>query len=139
MKYLNFTFILLCFFACSSSPVADSSGAASMVADANVDGVVDVAGFAALLKEDHVLVDVRTPEEFSEGYIASATNINFYDDDFADRATKLGKDKPVLVYCKKGGRSAKAYKILKGAGFGKVYDLDGGFTAWEGAGQPVTK
>ncbi len=142
MKNLSFILILLFCIACNSNTATDSSTAASTAAiDTNIqtDGVVDVAGFAKLLEAEHLLVDVRTPEEFAEGYIAAATNINFYDDDFADRATKLDKSKPVLVYCKKGGRSAKAYKILKGAGFEKVYDLDGGFTAWKSAGQPVSK
>lgn len=139
MKYLLYLF-LLSSFACNSgsgkeAPVAqvasDSDGVTS--------GVVDVAAFVKLMEKDHLLLDVRTPEEFAEGYIANATNINFYDDDFAQKATALQKDKPLLVYCKKGGRSAKAYKILRKAGFEKVYDLDGGFTAWQSAKQPIAK
>jgi rhodanese-related sulfurtransferase len=43
----------------------------------------------------------------------------------------LDKNKPVLVYCAAGGRSASAAKDLKKAGFKKVYDLEGGYDAWE--------
>jgi predicted sulfurtransferase len=43
----------------------------------------------------------------------------------------LDKEKPVMVYCKSGGRSARAASILKDKGFENVYDLDGGIIGWE--------
>ena len=48
-----------------------------------------------------------------------------------NKIEKLDKDKPICVYCKKGGRSAKAAKRLKEIGFKKIYDLEGGITNWE--------
>ncbi|NQY06297.1 MAG: rhodanese-like domain-containing protein [Flavobacteriaceae bacterium] len=85
----------------------------------------------ALLLVDQVqLIDVRTPEEFESGYVKNAVNMNFYDDDFSENLDKLDKTKPVCVYCKKGGRSAKAAKQLHEKGFEEVYDLDGGITNW---------
>ena len=76
------------------------------------------------------LIDVRTPEEYAEGFIKNAKNINFYDDDFLSQMSSLDKNKPVYVYCKSGGRSGKSATQLKEAGFTKVYDLEGGITAW---------
>ncbi|MCF6224253.1 MAG: rhodanese-like domain-containing protein [Flavobacteriaceae bacterium] len=77
------------------------------------------------------LVDVRTPEEYAEGYIKNATNIDFFDDDFAKNMAKLNKSKAIYIYCRGGKRSAKASKQLEEMGFTKVYDLQGGFLNWE--------
>ena len=76
------------------------------------------------------LIDVRTPEEYTEGFINNAKNINFFYDDFLSQMSVLDTDKPVYLYCKSGGRSGKAAIQLKEAGFAKVYDLEGGITAW---------
>lgn len=77
------------------------------------------------------LIDVRTPEEYAEGKIAEATNINYHHPDFKKRVATLNKDLPIAVYCKKGGRSGKAAKILKELGFKEIYDLDGGIVNWQ--------
>jgi rhodanese-related sulfurtransferase len=52
-------------------------------------------------------------------------------EDLKGNQKKLDKNKPVLVYCAAGGRSASAAKDLKKAGFKKVYDLEGGYDAWK--------
>jgi rhodanese-related sulfurtransferase len=65
--------------------------------------------------------------------------MNYNSDDFASQIEKLDKTKPVFVYCKRGGRSAGAAEILKEKGFTKVYNLDGGITAWTEEGQEVVK
>lgn len=76
------------------------------------------------------LIDVRTPEEYSTGYILEAQNINFFDEDFLVQLKGLQKDKPVYVYCKKGKRASKASLKMEEAGFSKVYNLEGGITNW---------
>lgn len=83
------------------------------------------------------IIDVRTPEEFQSGHIAAAKNINLYDQDFKAQLEKLNKQEPVFVYCKVGGRSAKAAKILNELGFVNIYDLDGGMMSWESNKLPV--
>ena len=80
------------------------------------------------------LVDVRTKEEFGVSHLKNAQNICVTSDDFSEKVKTLDKDKPVYVYCKKGGRSARAAQILKEMGFKKVYDLEGGLTNWEDEG-----
>lgn len=87
--------------------------------------------------ENEQLVDVRTFEEFTGGHIPGATNIDFYDPAFRARIGKLDPAQPVYVYCKSGGRSAKAAQIFRELGFTQVIDLDGGFTAWQQGGLPV--
>ncbi len=81
------------------------------------------------------IIDVRTPEEFQSGYIEGAINLNIQDDRFSEQILQLDKSKPVMVYCAKGGRSARAAAQLKEAGFQEVYDLPGGMEAWLSAGK----
>lgn len=85
------------------------------------------------------ILDVRTREEWKEGHLKGATLATVTEDGFLKKAKDaLDPKKPVLVYCRSGGRSAKAAKQLREAGF-TVYDLAGGITAWQKAGKPVIK
>lgn len=91
--------------------------------------------FKALIEKNNFeLVDVRTPEEFDEGHIEGAVNINFYDATFDSDIQKLNMKKTVLVYCRSGGRSANAMNKMASFGFSKVYNLTGGFNGWKDAG-----
>lgn len=102
--------------------------------------VVDIVKFENKMKEQNVqLIDVRTPEEFQEGHLENAQNMNVMGADFDAQVANLDKTKPVLVYCKSGGRSSKASEQLKALGFTNITDLEGGFTNWSGAGKPVVK
>ncbi len=89
--------------------------------------------------EDVQLIDVRTQEEYEEGYIEGFQNIDYYSDDFTKDIEKLDKSKPVIVYCKSGNRSGKCAKKMEEAGFSKVYDLEGGITQWKFKGFEVKK
>jgi phage shock protein E len=70
------------------------------------------------------LVDVRTSEEFSDGYIEGAINLPL-DSIKAGEYPSVSKDTKVYVYCRSGNRSAEATKILEGAGYTNVVDLGG--------------
>ncbi len=86
------------------------------------------------------LLDVRTKEEWDEGHLKGAKLVTLSDEGFADKAKAvLDPKKPVVVYCRSGGRSAKATKQLRDAGFTTVHDMAGGIVAWEKAGKPVVK
>lgn len=86
---------------------------------------------ALLAKQDIQLVDVRTPEEISNGSIKSALFINYFDNDFAEQAVKvLDKNKKVYLYCRSGNRSKKAAKILSQKGF-EIINVDGGYNQWK--------
>lgn len=84
------------------------------------------------------LVDVRTPEEYAEGHLAGAFNIDWKAEGFLEAASAtLDTARPVLVYCRSGRRSAEAASALQKAGF-QVANLLGGINAWKEAGEPVT-
>ena len=77
------------------------------------------------------VLDVRTAKEVAEGKIKGSINIDYFSPKFMDNASKLDKNKPVLIYCAAGGRSLSAAKDLKKAGFKKVYDLQNGYDGWK--------
>lgn len=100
--------------------------------------VLDVATFStAISKEGVQLIDVRTEEEWQEGHLKNAQRFQINNANWEAQIATLDKNKPVYVYCAKGGRSARSAKQLKKAGFVEIYDLDGGISAWEEAGKPI--
>jgi len=82
---------------------------------------------------DAVILDVRTAEECSEGYIPKAINIDIYKGQgFIYALDELDKAKNYYVYCKAGARSAQACQIMNQMGFENTFNLDGGFMNWKG-------
>ena len=94
--------------------------------------VLDRDTYANAIKVNKVqLVDVRTANEFNNGHIKNAINIDFFNPVKSDKAfEKLDKSKPVYLYCRSGARSLKAAKRLVGMGFLQIYDLKGGYMRW---------
>ncbi len=101
---------------------------------------MDVEAFSKFITEKGVqIVDVRTPEEYVEGHIEDAKNINVFDSDFTEKAMKsLDTSKPVAVYCRSGKRSADAAQRLSEKGF-SVTNLKGGILAWKANNLPISK
>ncbi len=93
---------------------------------------VDAVEASELLDQDASVqvLDVRTAEEFSEGQIKGAINIDYYADDFAEQVAKLDPNTTYLVHCRSGGRSGRSLSILKSAGIKNLIHLDGGYRAW---------
>ena len=85
------------------------------------------------------IIDVRTSFENKRGHLPEAININYLWFGFSDEADKLDRDKPVFLYCQTAHRSPLAAKKLHKMGFTQIYDLEGGFKAWEDQGLPVEK
>ena len=93
-----------------------------------------------LTKGDVIVLDVRTADEFSEGHLKGATNIDFLDEaKFKAAAAKLDKSKTYLVHCQAGGRSSRSLPVLKELGLENLIHLDDGFAGWQEAGLPVEK
>ncbi|MCE9609043.1 MAG: rhodanese-like domain-containing protein [Chthoniobacter sp.] len=94
-----------------------------------------------LLKDNPkiVVLDVRTAEEFSDGHIAGAKNLDFLSADFAAKVATLDPGKTYLIHCAAGGRSTKALALMEGRNFTAIYHLNEGFKAWVKGGKPVEK
>lgn len=93
---------------------------------------IEPAEFSRLMREPHVLLDVRTEEEYEGEHILNALNIPLDEiADFVDTMREQSQNKPVLIYCLSGGRSAAACDILYRAGYPAVYNMLGGIKAWQ--------
>ncbi len=94
--------------------------------------LLDVAAFKKGITNPEIqLIDVRTLKEYEGGHIANATLIDYFSSNFKETLLTLDKEKPLYLYCKSGGRSGKASKILAKLGFKEIYDLNGGYKAWK--------
>ena len=82
---------------------------------------------------DAVIIDVRTDEEWEEGYIEGATQMNIQDSGaFYEEAQKLDPKKNYYIYCRSGGRSATACALLNSLGVENAFNLLGGVSEWNG-------
>ena len=86
-----------------------------------------------------LLLDVRTPEEYSEGHLPGAINIPHTE--LAARIGELSdaRSSDIVVYCRSGNRSAQALKVLGDAGFPRLFHLKGDFQGWSGQDRPVIR
>jgi rhodanese-related sulfurtransferase len=90
-------------------------------------------------REDAVVIDVREANEFAAGHVLGAKNLAIARMETAGADFVKKKDRPVIVCCDGGDRSAKALAALKKHGFTRVATLSGGVKAWQEAGLPVEK
>ncbi len=97
---------------------------------------IDVAGLASRLERgDVTVIDVRGRAEWEAGHLPNVRNIPVgY---LADRLGDIPNDRPVVVHCQAGARSAIAASVLRAHGVRNVINLKGGFAAWAAAGNPV--
>mgnify|MGYP001024446905 FL=1 len=86
---------------------------------------------------EYILVDVRTKQEFAEGHIKGAINIDYLSENFSIEIQELDLENPVLLYCRSGNRSGKAMKIMNELGYLEVYNLEGGIKGWISKNNPV--
>ncbi len=133
MKKIIYLFCLLAisFTSCQSQGQSNDNtdATAQQATPAYID--LTVADFKAkMANPDIVVIDVRTPEEIAEGKIEGALEMDFRADGFAEGLDGLDKEKTYLVYCKSGGRSSNTCNMMSGKGFKKLYNLEGGYTAW---------
>ena len=127
MKFRCIFFMVVSFFGCKNN-------------DQNLVQLITFDEFETVSKINGVqLIDVRTPEEYSDGHILNSKNIDFLDENFELNIQKLDKKSPVIVYCQSGGRSAKSALKLLSNSFVKIYDLDGGFSKWLSEGGNIRK
>lgn len=117
------------------------------VLDSNIQGVNTLAEHLtpnqfnqALNSGKFKLIDIRTIQEYSEGHIKNAEQIDYYQaQKFSSYLDSLDKNANYLIYCRTGHRSANALQIMHSKGFTNVSDISGGYTAWISAGYSYEK
>lgn len=88
--------------------------------------------FAARLRKEEapILLDVRTPNEFAQGALPGAVNMDYLGESFWNQFEQLEAGRPIYVYCRTERRSLRVCMLLQNAGFERVYNLDGGLISW---------
>jgi rhodanese-related sulfurtransferase len=86
-----------------------------------------------------VILDIRTPEEFRDGHIEDALNVDFRSPNFGTEIDQFDKNKTYFVYCRTGNRSHDALNLMGPLGFRSIVRLAGDITGWKSAGLPVVK
>ena len=96
---------------------------------------------STMLQKDSKLMvlDVRTAEEFSEGHIKGALNIDIRKDDAFSKIDKLDHKVKYIVYCRTNHRSGMAVDHMMKSGFKTVYQMMDGFPGWAANKLPVQK
>jgi rhodanese-related sulfurtransferase len=92
-----------------------------------------------LMNQGAAVLDVRSSEEFAAGHLGNARHAPPESLDLLADSLKRFKDKPVLVYCERGGKAAAAIARLRALGFKQVFNLRGGVAAWRTDNLPLVK
>ncbi|MEN0005604.1 MAG: rhodanese-like domain-containing protein [Bacteroidota bacterium] len=126
MKHIAILPILLFVFAACTSSAQEKRTSDQAFTDLSVEE------FKIKMQEDNIVIlDVRTPQETAAGKIEGAIEMDILAPDFSEKASQLDPSKTYLVYCKAGGRSARACSAMSEQGFSNLYNLKGGYTAWK--------
>ena len=88
---------------------------------------------------EFIILDVRSSDEFYEGHIERAKNIDYNSKNFQEKVGNLDKNSKYIVYCHSGMRSSRAVKVMKKLGFTDVQNLSGGIRKWRGKNLPLSK
>lgn len=134
MKYLSLLFAAIFSLACSSNSQPQEAG----VEQAQT-GTLGTAEFEQKMKDPNVqILDVRTAAEYKNAHMKNALQANWMDKaQFEDRTQYLDKNRPVLLYCASGIRSAQAMEELAQKGFKQLYNLKGGIALWKMDNKPL--
>ena len=120
-------------FSSAKDPIAIAGYVASNI----ISGAMPVISWRELAekKDEVMLIDTRTPEEFSFGTIPGAVNIPL--DEMRDRLSEIPADKPVVLFCAVGLRGYLAQRILIGRGYRNTANLIGGYKTYSAAVAPI--
>ncbi len=114
-------------------------GLNSLNASDPVDVSIDKAAEMLESGEKVTVLDVRTAQEYADGHLKDAVNVDFNGGEFEAKIAKLDPSKPYLVHCAAGGRSGKSMELFQKLKFTKIYHLVDGYNGWADAGKPVVK
>lgn len=131
-------FLILCVFFLSScsltlasdTSVSDSTAIMKTITPKNAHTKIEN-------NTDITILDVRTPQEFLDGHLKNAINIDFYANDFATKLKELSKNTPYIVYCRTDNRSEDVQDLMQKVGFSQVYKMEGGIVRWDQENLPI--
>jgi len=131
MKKVLFILPLLVFFLASSFGPTQEGGEVKPLKSAEFKAKIDSGKY--------ILIDVRKAEEFNEGHVKGAINVDYFADDFPAQMMSHSKKGTMILYCQGGGLSQRTADKLSQNGIDLVYYLNGGLNAYQVAGYKLTK
>ena len=141
--YLLLGMVLASFIADGGCAVITGENGVNQTPESQIFDVTAAKAFEIIQENagnpDFIIIDVRTPEEYQEGHIESAVNLDFNSEDFRVQMESLDKDKTYLVYCRTGRRSSGARDLMAELNFKEVYHMSGGISDWATSGLPVVR
>ena len=123
------------------SAYALEAGIESYGIEKNGDRHVNAIEAAEILKKysSVQVLDVRTANEYSQGQISNAVDVDYYSSSFEHQLDQLDKNTTWLIHCRTGVRSGNSLSIMQSLGFTSIIHLNGGISAWTQAGQSFKK
>ncbi|MDR0959710.1 MAG: rhodanese-like domain-containing protein [Propionibacteriaceae bacterium] len=122
MRRLSIALAALSFVVIATGCVSQTSGGSSV---------------SPSLSPDAVVIDVRTPQEYADGHLEGALNIDSASPDLQAELGELDKDGEYILYCRSGRRAGDVFDLMKGDGFINVVNLGGIDDASESTGLPI--
>ena len=96
--------------------------------DSNVNSISNIE--YQKIKEDHILIDVRTPDEHLIGNIPGSVNIDYNSKKFESEIFAFDRNQKIILYCNTNNRSTKAARFLSQNGYSNIFFLEEGFRGW---------
>lgn len=130
--YLSLVFIVtISLFSCKPSAQVNTQDGVEnsetiTMKDISVEEAAD-----KISKGKAIFIDVRTDKEIADGMIPGSIHLDINSPNFEEKLNELDKDKEYVVYCRSGGRSAKACKKMKELGFANLNNMLGGYSKWD--------
>jgi rhodanese-related sulfurtransferase len=125
------------------APCGASAQTQAPVGRASVEMLQPREAFALIQKNkgnpQFAIMDVRTPDEFAEGHVEGAINVNYNSGGFKTELSELDKKKTYLVYCRTGRRAGGAVQVMKDLGFTNIKRIQGDILKWQSEGLPLAK
>jgi len=139
-KYLLIVIIILILGLVGSIIFLQSKEKSNTLTVAAFSNLTPVQFNQAISSGQYKLIDVRTLDEYKAGHIKNAKQEDFNQTgNFSKYLDTLDKNGKYLIYCHSGRRSGLTLGLMQQKGFTNVYDLAGGFSAWESSSLPVEK
>ncbi len=141
--YLFSLLVSLFFISCQANETAPTNTANTVIQNQEAIAVSlsNSDWISKMTENPGMILDVRTPGEYDQGYIEGAKLVDVSDASFLENLSNLSIDRstPIYLYCRSGSRSKKAMTILKNDGYTEIYEMDGGIMGWENEGLPIVK
>jgi rhodanese-related sulfurtransferase len=100
--------------------------------------ITNTEALTSIIKRDNpLLIDVRQPSEYASGHIPNAINISLQT--LTANLDKIPKDRPVVLYCTSGYRTAMGIMTLQMLGYTNVRGFPPSIQGWKAAGEPLEK